>query len=74
MVYPMNDWLLKRITEEKIQRALREAEVDRLLSEINPRRKNWLSRLACHLFGSPAVRCQPQSHRRVASAAMTAES
>jgi hypothetical protein len=51
MLYPANDIVVRRIAHEKMQTALRQAEIDRLLSEVNPRQPSWLSRKARQLQG-----------------------
>jgi hypothetical protein len=43
MLYPVNDYVLKAIVEDTTHRYIREAEVDHLLSEINPPQPSRLS-------------------------------
>ena len=43
MLYPANDYLLYIIKTETTRKYLREAEIDHLLSEINPPQPSWLS-------------------------------
>lgn len=44
MSYPVNDYLLKVIMEERTRRYIRDAEIDHLLSEINPGQPSGLFR------------------------------
>jgi hypothetical protein len=54
MLYLVNDYMLYVIKRETTRQYLREAEIDHLLNEINPRHSSWLSyqvRKALHKFG-----------------------
>ena len=74
MLYPSSDWEITRIAQDKLQEALRKAEVERLLNEVKPQRESWLSRLVHNLFSSLAVHRERQSLRQVAPSAMAAKS
>ena len=49
MCHP-NDYAIRSIQEQRTKQYLREAEIDHLLSEINPHQPGWLSRQARRLL------------------------
>lgn len=53
-MYPANDYMLKVITDEMTQRYIRQAEIDHLLSEVEPHQPGGLAdqvRQALHKLG-----------------------
>lgn len=70
-MYPANDYMLKVITDETTLRYIRQAEIDHLLSEVEPRQPRGLAyrvrpalRKLGHLFlalGGALVRIEPQA-------------
>ena len=54
MLNPYNEYLFYPIVKETTARYLREAEVDHVLDQLNPRRPSWLAqqiRRAVHALG-----------------------
>lgn len=50
MFYPYNDYMIRAMVKQKQQAFFREAEIDRLLCEMNPRQQGWLSRQTSRLL------------------------
>lgn len=50
MFYPYNDYVIRDMVKQKQVGFLREAETDRLLSELNSQQPGWLSRQTSRLL------------------------